>query len=386
MEVLRSKPYASVFFGADGDITAGMGGLPRYKFMYYARFVPSSEAQKLYNDLKDLGRWENGISFKIRSIDKPNIDLNIQQLNQYNRKRYAYTKVEYKPIKVKVYDTSNDIPLELWRRYFTYYFGDSRNKGQSASQSTANYNQPPVTGTFNYGNGWGFSPISERLNFFDRIELYAIFGRRYTQINYINPKISDVNWGTYESDSSELADFDMTLNYEAIEYLPPGQFITPTMASQLGFDIEPPAEIPGISAPLIDIDSWIPRTDIYGLVDSLVSRLNRALPSDFSNGLGTTFQIANAALNIFSRGSIVPGAYPDYTYGTANQIASGVTAYNSLSALLNGQQVVNPAAPSSFLGSSAYGFTSLPPSGTSVLDQYGGFSFGSSFPEAEDWM
>jgi hypothetical protein len=383
MEVLRSKPYASTFFGANGDITTGMGGLPRYKFMYYARFVPSSEATNLYNDLKDLGRWENGISFKIRSIDKPNVDLNIQQLNQYNRKRYAYTKVEYKPVKVKVYDTSNDIPLELWRRYFTYYFGDSRNKGQSESQSSFNYNQPPVTGTFNYGNGWGFSPIGERLNFFDRIELYALFGRRYTQINYINPKISDINWGTYESESSELADFDITLNYEAIEYLP-RRFVTPMIADQLGFDIEPPAEIPGISAPLVGIDTWIPRTDIYNLVDTLELNLNRALPSDFSNGLSSTFQIANAALNIFNQSSITSGGRAINPYGTTNQIAAGVSAYNELSALLNGQQVVNPAATSSFIGSSAYGFTSLPPSGTSVLDQYGGFSFGSIISDAMD--
>jgi hypothetical protein len=374
MEVLRSKPYASTFFGANGDISTGMGGLPRYKFMYYARFVPGSEALKLYSDLKDLGRWENGISFKIRSIDKPNVDLNIQQLNQYNRKRYAYTKVEYKPLKVKIYDTSNDIPLELWRRYFTYYFGDSREKGQSISQSSSNYNQQPVTGSYNYDTGWGFSPISERLNFFDRIELYAVFGRRYTQINYINPKISDINWGTYESDSSELAELDMSLNYEALEYLKPGQFITPILASQLGFDIEPPAVIPGISAPIIDIDSWIPRTDIYGLVDSLVSGLNQALPSDFSNGLSSTFQIANSSLNIFNQGSLIASRSPNY--GIANQVATGIAAYNELSALLNGQRVVNPAATSSFLGSSAYGFTSLPPSGTSVLDQYGGFNFG----------
>ncbi len=383
MEVLRSKPYASTFFGANGDISTGLGGLPRYKFMYYARFVPSAEALNLYNNLKDLGRWENGISFKIRTIDKPNVDLNIQQLNQYNRKRYAYTKVEYKPVKVKIYDTSNDIPLELWRRYFTYYFGDSREKGQNISQSSSNYNQQPVTGSYSYDTGWGFSPISERLNFFDRIELYAIFGRRYTQINYINPKISDINWGTYESDSSDLADLDMTLNYEALEYLKPGQFITPILASQLGFDIEPPAEIPGISAPIINIDSWLPRADIYGLVDSLVSGLNRALPSDFSNGLSSTFQIANSALNIFNQGSLIAGASPNY--GFSNQIAAGVVAYNGLSALLNGQQVVNPAAPSSFLGSSAYGFTRLPPNGTSVLDQYGGFNFGSTISGLGDW-
>jgi hypothetical protein len=69
--------------------------------MFYANFVVNSNPLGIdSNFLSKLGTWQNGISFKIKTIDKPKVDLATTELNQYNRRRYAYTKIDYQPFVV----------------------------------------------------------------------------------------------------------------------------------------------------------------------------------------------------------------------------------------------------------------------------------------------
>jgi hypothetical protein len=183
-----------------------LSATPRYKFMFYANFKPSAAALAAYPDKSNLiysrlGTYQDGISFKIHSIDKPRIDLTTVELNQYNRKRYAYTKAEYQPFTIKIHDTVDDIPLRMWRDYFTYYFGDSRAKANGVYRQN-------ILGEHDID--WGFNPKGEPINFFESVELYAIFGKTYTQINYINPKIKSIDWSNYETSSNDLGEVTNT--------------------------------------------------------------------------------------------------------------------------------------------------------------------------------
>lgn len=364
MEFLRPKPYASTFFKADGGPSTALSEVPRYKYMFYANFVASSAATSIYPDLKNLGNWENGISFKIHGIDKPRINLTTQELNQYNRRRHVYTKVDYQPFTVKIYDSPDDRPLRLWHRYFTYYFGDSRPKARSNAERELRYNQQVISDKFEYGNGWGLKPEGERLNFFDRVELYAIFGGRYTQINYINPKIESINFQNYETSSSDLAEFDMTMRYEAVEYVGFGKMITPDLENQFGFDFEPALEVPGLLGPDINIISWIPRADIFSMINDIQNGIANLLPTDLMQGISTTFQVANSTLNLFDQGML--GAGP---MGTGQIIGQANQAINLANNVAN---MLDSGAVSGFMD----GIQQLPNQISSTLGQFGDFNFG----------
>jgi len=230
--VLRTKHTASRVYGADSPGSV-MQSVPRYKFMYFVNFVPSSDARGLFTgDLANLADPTIGISFKVKAVDKPKVDLTALELNQYNRKRVVYTKAEYHPISMRLHDTVDDRPLRMWIDYFTYYFGDSRKKNGLA------YGQSVVNATVYDSSGWGFRPVEENKNFFERIELYTMFGGHYTQVNYINPKITAIDGGGYDQTSSDLEDLGLTFRYEALEYVNSNAPITPQLAALFGFTVD----------------------------------------------------------------------------------------------------------------------------------------------------
>jgi len=94
---LRSPRIASRVFGLD---TPGqlVRRVPRMKFMFYAQFVLSASARLMIgnpNATLDGYQDPRAISFKVRQIDKPKVTLTTADLNQYNKKKVVYTKLEY---------------------------------------------------------------------------------------------------------------------------------------------------------------------------------------------------------------------------------------------------------------------------------------------------
>lgn len=349
--ILQPKPYASKFFKARDGVNAA---IPRYRFMFYANFIANPEAISFANlsserhgslDYNRLGDWENGISFKIHGIDKPNVALTTVELNQYNRKRYAYTKVDYQQLNIKMYDTVDDNPLALWRDYFNYYFGDSRN-----GDLTARYNQPAVISSFENSLGWGFNPVANELNFFKEIELYAMYGKRFTKISYIHPKITKIDWNSYDSSSSEAAEMSMTLQYEAITYKL-NQPITTKEATMFGFAFENPLEV---STSRVEIERQTTGTGVREFLSSL-------LPTNvFSfSGITNIFNSANTNLNMFSGNNLNNSELiVSQSSASANQIVTGA---------------IDPGLPAQYIGSQP---SVTATRASSVLTPYGSFIFG----------
>ena len=296
--ILRTKHTATRIYGADSPGSL-MQAIPRYRFMYFVNFVPSSDARGLFTgDLANLADSTLGISFKVKSIDKPRVDLMSVELNQYNRKRLVYTKAEYHPITIKMHDTVDDIPLRIWIDYFTYYFGDSRKKNSQA------YNQSIVNSTLYDSSGWGFRPVEDNKNFFDRIELYTMFGGHYTQLNYINPKIEAINNGDYDQTSSDLEDISLTFRYEVLEYVSSNAPITPQMANLFGFTIDP-ATIEVVNAPNFGNDTLNNNGSSLEAMQGFLSEVSPV----------TSYSLQSSVMNLFgitgglSLGSIVSDTF-----------------------------------------------------------------------------
>lgn len=363
---LRPKPYGTRFFGTT-NYSMPMNKVPRYKFMFYARFILSDHAYKFLEGdrLTDLGSWQNGISFKIYSIDKPSVDLTTTTLNQYNRKRNVYSKIDYHPLNIKIYDTPDDVTLNLWKNYYIYYFGDGR---YNTNEKQLSYNSNVTDPAFLDALNWGLSPDKENTYFFQRVELYAIFGHLYTQINIVNPKISKVDWQNFDYNSSDPSEMSISLNFEAIEYLP-SKYISSTEAAMFGFDIEKsfdPNGTTGVNSQAQDIAK--PSAGAKDIIAGILNNRPRILPTDLSTSISNSFRLANSTLNLFTDSYLgVSSTYAGSVIGQSTQgqqIATSVLNENT-----------NPGSVSSFVGP---GYGTGQSASPGVLNQYGNFDFGGS--------
>ena len=244
--ILRSSQLASKFYGTNNP-GQPMTMIPKLKFMFYAEFELNANAPNMDTDfLRSISKTSVGnISFKIKTVDKPKIDLTTVEMNQYNRKRLIYTRTEYLPFTIKLHDSVDGSIVQLWKDYFTYYFADSRPKTSANMGSITN--GPAATTTdssITWGTGWGLSPIAEDTNFFTRLNLYSLFGGaqvgtaggtgRYQLTSYLNPRITAIDFESYDSSSSDTEEVSITFKYEAIEY----NEITDGVLSKFGFSVD----------------------------------------------------------------------------------------------------------------------------------------------------
>ena len=317
----RNRQYADWFYGVQSP-GQYMYAVPRYPWMYYANFVVNSQAAILYPWLRELGSVD-GISFKIKKIDKPNVDLKTKVLNQYNRKRVVYTNTDYRAVNMSIWDTVDNKPLDMWRQYFTYYFGDGRQK------TPYTMGQSPVAGNFNDDTGWGLRPLTEEVNFFTRLDVYAIFGKRYTRVSYLNPKISSINFGSYQNDTEQLADMTMSITYETINY-DPSEVITPAIAAQFGFDVGPPAVNPDVGT------SGVIQDSVVGIVDNMLSQFIAGQQSPGSIIGQAASAIANFGLSQVSYNAFTrTGNGPQFGMGTTLGTPGAITYSNAADAFDN---------------------------------------------------
>ena len=232
--ILRNDQLATKLYGANNP-GQPMTMIPKIRYMFYVNFVLNGAAPSMDNTnfLSNLGKpgIEGNVSFKVKTIDKPKVDPTVVELNQYNRKRLVYSKVEYMPFTIKLHDSVDSAVVKLWKDYFTYYFADSRTKSATDLGYTGS---GPTGSSFVDSSGWGLRPIAEDTNFFTRIELYSLFGGKYQMTAFLNPRITNIDFEQYDSSSSDPEEVSITFKYEALEY----NEVTTGIPTNSGFDLE----------------------------------------------------------------------------------------------------------------------------------------------------
>jgi hypothetical protein len=216
--IIEPNNYAVTAFGlntpAFNASANNFAGAPRPRFLFFVRFV-------LANATGSTG-WANGLTFAVRTADRPKIQPQVQELNQYNKKRLIQTGVKYEPVKISFYDTTDSTVMQLWDAYSNFYFGDFRQS--TGSNWTYDVTAPQFVGG---PNGFGFSPnlstdavsgLNTSSYFFDHIEVYQVYAGEYIQYNLINPKISAFDPDGFDYSSSEAHVIDMTFQYESVLY------------------------------------------------------------------------------------------------------------------------------------------------------------------------
>lgn len=265
--IMRDSRYASVHNKVNRTVQA----MPRQKFLYYASFVPSTNLSAV----RDFESWQRGFAFQIARVDRVKASPQVKELNQYNRKRLIQTGVEYDTLNLEMHDTVDDRVLRVWRDYHKWYFGDGRGKNASTTWKTS-----VIRNEFPVSNGWGFSPpdtMAWDTNFFDYLDVYTFYGRKFTQVRFFNPKITSISFDAMDSSSSELSKVDMSIKHEGFEYMevaaPMGSKHITQFNLNGGDYYEPEDLFGGVNAFLLDLND-----SLESSIDSLLGGISRNVP------------------------------------------------------------------------------------------------------------
>lgn len=200
-EIIATPDQAATIYSLDGP------GTVRPKSLFTVAFYPNWDVFKGHGVANDL-------QFVVKSVDRPQITPEVQELHQYNKKRQIVTGYKLSPIKMSFYDTADSKAQSMWAQYAKYYYGDFKQKseGWRYDITTANQN----------GTSFGYVPSSSTdMNsqyFFDAICIFQVFGGYYTQYTLVNPKITSYDPDDLAFDNSDAATISITLTYEGLIY------------------------------------------------------------------------------------------------------------------------------------------------------------------------
>ena len=244
-EGLRDYTHASKTFKSSGYNLA-----PRNKFLFYVYFNLNTSIPAVANLVS--GGKSSTIGLMVKSAQLPGYTIDVDTMNQYNRKRLIQKKINYNPAQIVFNDDSSDLIRNMWYQYYQYYYTDPTYKyGNTPNQNgvLGQLQVPTVFGGFSYGvndtysasrgaQKWGLAgqgynnpslnslatslltgPASGQVPFFNDITISGLSQKTYAQYVMINPLITEWTHDTYDySQGNGLMAHTMSIRYENVKY------------------------------------------------------------------------------------------------------------------------------------------------------------------------
>ena len=343
------KGAASGFFGDRNDfkdfshasktfVTNAFGNAPKYKWLFHVYFDINKQylgdpavITKLLPDTTNYG-------LLVKNIQLPKYSVKLTEMNQYNRKRYIQTKIDYDPVSITFHDDNNNQLKNLWATYSNYYFYDFGNP-----QRLNTYRSQPgdaadslnIKNTYAYdiadNQSWGYSGdiVSSIYNtpqgltkapFFKSIRIYGFNQHNFSGYELINPVIESFSHDTYNYyETTGIMENSMTLRYESVKYFQGALKGTKPEESVDGFGavgvydrVLSPITRPGSNASILGQN---------GLLDSAAS-----IYEDISNGniLGAIQTAGRTARTFKNPQNILRAANNELLNGAKAAVASAI--------------------------------------------------------------
>ena len=144
-DYLKDYTHASKIFR-----TNGYANSPRFKFLFHVYFNLNTTQIPALQKIYGAGD-QSTIGLLVKNIELPKFKIDIDTMNQYNRKRLVQKKINYEPVRAVLHDDGGDLIRSLWYNYFAYYYKDPSQKyrGQ-ANQNGSIGASANMTSGFNY--------------------------------------------------------------------------------------------------------------------------------------------------------------------------------------------------------------------------------------------
>lgn len=225
---LKDYTHASKTFTGNAYANA-----PKFKWLFHVYFDINktfiTDNAAVFPDTTNYG-------LLVKSIDLPKYQISLQELNQYNRKRYVQTKISYEPIRAVFHDDNANQIRHLWHAYYSYYYNDpsqpdaiatplNAENGPSSAASELN-NRNIYDNNYNQPN-WGYlgeintSSIGyrQKVPFFKSIKIYGFNQHNFALYELINPIIENFSHDNYNyAEGNGTMDSSMSIKYETVKY------------------------------------------------------------------------------------------------------------------------------------------------------------------------
>ena len=217
---------------------------PRTKYLFHVFFNLNMNIPAIRNAFGNNGDTSS-IGLMVKTIDLPKYTVDVDVMNQYNRKRLVQTKINYDPVNVSFHDDQGDLIRNLWYQYYAYYYKDPTQpyNGVASQNGTSgllsgmfngsSYNTSDIYSANRQNLDWGFvgegytdnnqgtasGANSGKPPFFTDITIYGLASKQYAAYTLINPIITNWNHDTYSyAEGGGTMANQMTIRYESVKY------------------------------------------------------------------------------------------------------------------------------------------------------------------------
>jgi len=241
---LRGSHHASDIFRLND---AWLDQAPKLKFESWIRFNFNTEddVKREWVDkyLPEATGSPAIIASLVKNASYPNMDIETDTLNQYNKKRLVQKKINFDPITVVMHDVPHGQTLAFWELYYNYYFRDGRPENETSSGKKIKktnidsknpiiaYNEGTEFTDFPSGANGGLLPDTTTHDMFGyvnhksknqlirSIELFYSRGGIYSKVILINPKITKFQHDTFDyAGVADTMQLTFSIEYENVVY------------------------------------------------------------------------------------------------------------------------------------------------------------------------
>jgi hypothetical protein len=339
------------------DIFSQTGSFPKQRHVFLVNF--------LTNPL-DVGKTTSGLTYAMKSVDRPNIQPHSEELNQYNKKRHIYTGYKISPLKMQIYDTADGAAQRMWADYTRYYFGDFNQSGPQMFSGADIYG-PFMDGVGNYGFTANARDTDGQF-FFKTITILHFYSNTYDMYTVVNPRITSFVPDELDYAVGEVASISIEFVYEALLLKPStGQSASQVPEFSAQFNGNPYNVVgQGIADQAPQNYGYDAGLNGIGGTDGIIQDLfgGGFNGSSISNPAFRTFSEASGTgLGVFGNYNFGAGSINGIAFGAniATNLATAAASNPALAATLNLQYAnVNPLSYGGSLTNYGYSPPSVP--------------------------
>ena len=192
--------------------------------------IAKNNLKKQHHDLKSkrqqvMETIRRALVFNVKQIDGPKVNFQYDTLNQYNRKRNVYRRVDYDPVSVRFYDTMSNTALKFWRYLYELNLRDGRNRnpkyGGDRTNNKGVYQPNSLVREDEFISEHNFgleSSVSNSTYPIKSLDLFIVHGGKYNLIRFIHPKVIAMDHDVLSYESSAPVELGLQFAYETVIY------------------------------------------------------------------------------------------------------------------------------------------------------------------------
>ena len=201
---------------------------PKLKFMFYVDFAFKPEIEATIP-----GEWRNNFNFMVKGIDRPKMNLEYEDVNQYNFKTKVLKGIKTEEVSISFYDDGSNYVQDFYRFLMTTYSPITRRSnsvnsnivngdvkfldgsGMTFDSSLVSSSDYASRGVINTDNGEALQAIKLTQSFHVPSSING--GAKEVSYLFINPHITSIEMNELShEDTSSTSEINLKFSYDFV--------------------------------------------------------------------------------------------------------------------------------------------------------------------------